>query len=135
MDLLRRIPAQLRNLWQKMSAPWRILIAAVAALFLVFLAVYAYSQYHTEYKPLFTGLSPEEAGKLVQLMQTKSIPHRLDAGGSTISVPVDRYAAARVELAAEGSPLTGKGFEIFDESPLGMTPFVQNVNYSRALQA
>jgi flagellar M-ring protein FliF len=118
-----------------MSVLWRVVIAGVAAVLLVVFAVFAYSQYHTEYKPLFTGLSPEEAGKLVQLMQTKSIPHRLEAGGTTISVPSERYAAARVELAAEGSSLTGKGFELFDESPLGMTPFVQNVNYSRALQA
>src|SRR5262245_25310876 len=136
MDLLRRVLTQLRTVWQGMNLLQRALVVGVTALSLAALAYLAYSQYHVEYKILYAGLTAEEAAKIKQAMDSKSIPNRLDANGSTISVPADRYAAARVEMAAEGMPLTGgKGFELFDESPLGMTPFVQNVNYSRALQA
>ncbi|MBT8371013.1 MAG: flagellar M-ring protein FliF, partial [Deltaproteobacteria bacterium] len=41
----------------------------------------------------------------------------------------------RMQLASEGLPRgSGVGFEIFDNTKLGMTAFAQNVNYQRALQ-
>ena len=50
-------------------------------------------------------------------------------------VPADQVQQARISLAADGLPSRGgKGLELFDESPLGTTPFVQGVNYTRALQ-
>lgn len=136
MAWLQHILSQLKAVWLGLSVARRVLIGGVATLALLGIAALAYFQLHVDYKPLFVGLAPEEAGKLTTALQNKSIPYRLEANGTTISVPADRLASARVELAAEGMPLAGsKGFELFDESPLGMTPFVQNVNYSRALQA
>jgi flagellar M-ring protein FliF len=51
-------------------------------------------------------------------------------------VPEDRYAGARVTLAAAGIPATGgKGWELWDENSLMTTPFAQTVNYQRSLQS
>jgi len=41
----------------------------------------------------------------------------------------------RLEMASKGLPQGGSvGFEVFNNTKLGMTEFVQNVNYQRALQ-
>ena len=50
-------------------------------------------------------------------------------------IPAERIYETRLELASRGLPQgSGVGFEIFDNTKLGMTEFVQNVNYQRATQ-
>jgi len=40
-----------------------------------------------------------------------------------------------MQMASEGLPQgSGIGFEVFDNTKLGMSEFAQNVNYQRALQ-
>jgi flagellar M-ring protein FliF len=52
-----------------------------------------------------------------------------------ISVPSEKVSELRLELAAAGLPKGGGvGFEIFDAKNLGVTEFVQQLNYQRALQ-
>lgn len=136
MEWLQRFWSQVSGLWQGMSGPQRFGLVVVALVAVGGIGGLAYYQLRTDYRPLYVNVPPEEANKITTAMTAKSIPFRLDNNGTTISVPAERYAAAKVELAGEPiSSAGGKGFEIFDESPLGMTPFVQNVNYSRALQA
>lgn len=55
--------------------------------------------------------------------------------GTGVLIPYDKIYETRLDMAAEGLPRgNGIGFEVFDETKLGMTEFVQNVNYQRALQ-
>ena len=90
----------------------------------------------TEYGVLFAGLAPEDAGAITAKLQTLGVPYRLSAGGTTVLVPADQVHQKGVELAVDGLPAKGgKGFELFDSSQLGMTPFTQHINYMRALQA
>ncbi|MBF0308860.1 MAG: flagellar M-ring protein FliF [Magnetococcales bacterium] len=89
------------------------------------------------YKVLFSGLPEEEAARVVEELTKKNIPHELTAGGGTIKVPGDRVYNLRLEMATMGLPkkVTGIGFEIFDQHNLvGMTDFMQRMNYQRALQ-
>jgi len=89
-----------------------------------------------DYRVLYSGLSAEDAGAITAKLQTQGVAFRLSAGGTTIQVPAEQVQQLRLDLAVEGLPShSGKGFEIFDDAPLGMTPFMQQVNYSRALQA
>src|SRR5258708_7179477 len=136
METIRRIIAQLRAIWQKMSRTQRLVAVGVGVLTMAFLLGFAYLAGHREYRVLYSNLPVEEVGAITSKLQTRGIPYRLEAGGTTITVPEDRLAQARVDLAGEGLPAGGgKGFELFDESSLAATPFVQNVNYLRALQA
>ena len=86
---------------------------------------------------LYPSLTVEEIAAITPKLDAQNVPYKLDPTGTVILVPADRLAKVRVALAGpDGVPVKGgKGWEIFDESPLGMTPFVQNVNYLRALQA
>ena len=50
-------------------------------------------------------------------------------------MPVADVARARVALAKDGLPLSGRpGLELFDKPSWGMTDFTQRVTYQRALE-
>ena len=63
------------------------------------------------------------------------IPFRLSNNNGTISVPEEKVAELRLEMAGAGLPKSGRlGFEIFDKTNFGMTDFAEHVNYRRALE-
>ena len=89
----------------------------------------------TDYRPLFTNLTGEDAGEIVTKLKEQKIPYRIGGDGRAILVPSDKVHELRLSLASEGLPQGGGvGFEIFDRKNFGMTEFVQKLNYQRALQ-
>jgi flagellar M-ring protein FliF len=88
-----------------------------------------------EFMPLYTQLSAEDAGEVVGRLREQKIPYKLSHDGSTIQIPRENIYEIRLDLAAQGLPRgSGVGFEVFDNTKLGVTEFVQNINYQRALQ-
>lgn len=88
-----------------------------------------------EYLPLYSQLSAEDAGEVVARLKEQKIPYKLSHDGGTIQIPRENVYDVRLELASQGLPRgSGVGFEVFDNTKLGMTDFVQNINYQRALQ-
>lgn len=88
-----------------------------------------------DYQNLFVNLSAEDAGMIVDRLKGQKIPYRIRADGTCIQVPEAQVHELRIAMAAEGLPQgAGIGFEVFDNAKLGMTEFMQNVNYQRALQ-
>jgi flagellar M-ring protein FliF len=88
--------------------------------------------YHT----LFAGLSTEDASMIVAKLKEQKIPYKLGLGGNTISVPKEKVYDVRLMLASQNSLPGGSGigFELFDKTNYGMTEFMQNINYKRAIQ-
>jgi flagellar M-ring protein FliF len=63
------------------------------------------------------------------------VPYTLEDGGKTILVPKSQIYELRLSLAGEGLPQSSViGYEIFDRTNLGVSDFVQKVNYRRALE-
>ncbi len=88
-----------------------------------------------EYQLLFANLSQEDAGEMVNKLKEKKIPFQLANNGNSILVPRGQVYDVRLSLTAEGLPKGGGvGFEVFDRTNLGVTDFVQKLNYQRALQ-
>jgi flagellar M-ring protein FliF len=129
MDQVKRIVGTL-------TARQLTTILLVAAL--VAGGIYGLTQYQREagFRPLYTtALAPEDAALVVQHLKESSVPYRLSANGAIVSVPEDRVAELRLDLAGAGLPKNGRiGFEIFDKTNLGMTDFAEHVNYRRALE-
>lgn len=128
MDQLKRIAAGL-TLTQKLSVALAV-VAAIAGL-------YWGAQWNKErdMKPLFTGLSAEDAGAVVEKLKSATVPYKVSDTGGVISVPSARVAELRLELAAAGLPKTGRlGFELFDKTNFGITEFSEQVNYRRAIE-
>lgn len=87
------------------------------------------------YEVLFANLSPKDAGKILEKLKEKKIEYQLETGGTTIMVPTDKVYELRLVFAQEGLPESSSvGYEIFDKTNLGMTDFIQQVNYRRALE-
>lgn len=113
----------------------QMLIAAVALLSAVAFAVLIFVANRTDYRPLFTNLTSEDAGEIVKKLKDAKTPYQITADGKGILVPSDKVYELRLTLASEGIPQGGGvGFEIFDRKNFGMTEFVQKLNYQRALQ-
>jgi flagellar M-ring protein FliF len=107
-----------------------VLVAALGGL-------YSLVQWKKEadFKPLFTGLAPEDGAGIVQKLKEAGVDYRLPESGGSVLVPSSRLADLRLSMAAAGLPKTGRiGFELFDKVNLGATEFTEHVNYRRALE-
>jgi len=113
----------------------RMLIAGVVFLAAAAFAVLIFVANRTDYRPLFTNLTAEDAGEIVKKLKDSKTPYQITADGKGVLVPSDKVYELRMSLASEGLPQGGGvGFEIFDRKNFGMTEFVQKLNYQRALQ-
>src|SRR5260370_38478294 len=135
MEFIRSLSLQFGQFWQSVGPGRRLAIGTVVIVCLALMLGVSYWAIQPDYRVLFANLAPEDAAAVTAKLQTQGIAYRLAAGGTTVLVPAEQVQQARLDLAAEGLPIKGgKGFELFDESPLGSTPFTQHVNYLRALQ-
>jgi flagellar M-ring protein FliF len=110
-----------------------ILVVAIA----VCAGLYSMVQWRREadFRPLFTGLSPEDAAGIVQKLKESGAEYRLPESGGSVMVPSTRLAELRLTMASIGLPKSGRiGFELFDKVNLGATEFTEHVNYRRALE-
>ncbi len=100
--------------------------------------IYGLTQWQREagFRPLYsTALAPEDAALVVQRLKESGVAYRITANGTGISVPGDKVAELRLDMASAGLPKSGRiGFEIFDKTNLGMTDFAEHVQYRRALE-
>lgn len=110
------------------------LLAAALGVFGAMVALILWSG-RPDYQVLFANLAPDDAGAIVARLKSHHIPYEIQGDGTLIMVPAKDVYEQRLELAGQGLPQgAGVGFEIFDRTNLGMTDFVQRVNYQRALQ-
>ena len=87
------------------------------------------------YATLFRDLDLKEAGEIGDQLTKSNVPWRLATGGTEVEVPVAVMARARVALAKQGLPISGRpGLELFDKPSWGMTDFTQRVTFQRALE-
>jgi flagellar M-ring protein FliF len=87
------------------------------------------------FQVLYSNLSSEDAGVILSKLKDRKTPYQISSDGKSILVPRENIYETRLNLASEGLPQGGGvGFEIFDNTKLGVTEFVQKINYQRALQ-
>ncbi|OAM76150.1 flagellar M-ring protein FliF [Devosia elaeis] len=111
-------------------------MAIVAVLMLGFFGFLIMRAQTPQMAPLYSGLSLEDSSAILTELQTLNIAYELRGEGDTILIPRDQITTTRMTLAGQGLPLRGQvGYEIFDQqSTLGATSFVQNINNVRALE-
>jgi flagellar M-ring protein FliF len=107
--------------------------AALGAALLLFLIWYVVIR--TSYAPAFTDLKSADASVIIEELKRQKTPYDLADNGTTIRVPEDQVDAVRVNVLGGDLPLKGiVGFELFNQSDMGLTEFAQKINYQRALQ-
>lgn len=118
-----------------LSLRQKITIAVVALAVTAGIYSLVHYQREADFKPLFTGLAPEDAAAIVQKLKESGVDYRLPDSGGSVLAPSSRLAELRLALAAAGLPKTGRiGFELFDKPNLGATEFTEHINYRRALE-
>ncbi len=134
-DYVNKIKSKLIPWWNKMPSSRKIiLVGSIAAV--IFLFSYLSSvALKTDYTVLYRNIETAEAGEIIDYLAEQKVPYKLSEGGTAILVPSGNIHQIRMELASAGLPKTGVvGYEIFDQTNLGMTEFLQKVNYRRALE-
>jgi flagellar M-ring protein FliF len=134
MDRLREFFQNLNARLQTLSTPQKIFYSGSLLVLIGSLAFLFYTVNKVEYASLYSKMSEEDLGGVVEALKAKKIPYELTSSNS-ISVPKERLHEVRLALATDGVLKgSGLGFEIFDQQKLGSTEFVQKINYQRALQ-
>ncbi len=88
-----------------------------------------------DYALLFGSLDPEDAGNVVDALQSDGVKYEIKNNGSAVYVPRDDVYELRLRFAGEGLVSDGPvGYELFDRGTLGMTDFMQKLNLKRALE-
>lgn len=84
---------------------------------------------------LYENMREADAAEIVAVLDQNGIEYALTDSGRTITVPEGEIGRARILVAGSGAAMGGVvGFELFNESDMGLTEFAQKVNYQRALQ-
>ena len=126
---------QLQTFLRGLSPRQRILLGAGAVLVAGSIALFVRLTQSADYSVLYSGLAPQDAQTIVGSLISKNIPYQLSTDQATVSVPSDQIDKARLLLAAEGEPQTGRlGFELFDKTNWAGSDFTEQVNYQRALE-
>ena len=87
------------------------------------------------YAVLFSGLQGPDAQKITQQLTTDHIGYRLEDGGSTILVPTNDVAQARLNAAATGLPNQGTvGLSLLTKAGLTTSQITQQADYLQAIQ-
>ncbi|MFC5502361.1 flagellar basal-body MS-ring/collar protein FliF [Lysinimonas soli] len=87
------------------------------------------------YSPLFTSLSPADAGSITTLLHTDGVPYQLADGGNTILVPEQDVDSERLKAASAGLPsLSNDGYGLLNNLGVTASAFQQTTTYQRALQ-
>jgi len=127
-------PAGLLALTRTPGARNALLAAAAAAIVAVMAGVWMWSQ-QPEYRILFSNFSDRDGGAIVASLQQMNVPYKFADGGGAILVPADQVYDARLKLAAQGLPKGGGvGFELMENQKLGVSQFLEQVNFQRALE-
>ena len=136
------MPPMIQSLWDQATRFWsertlaqRILFGGVAVCVVLAFALMIMWLNRPDYKVLFSKLAQDDAARVVETLKAGKIPFQIEDGGTTVLVPADQVSELRLRVAGEGKVRgAGLGFEVFDETKVGQTDFVQRINYQRALQ-
>ena len=106
-------------------------IALVSA---IMIALWMWSQ-APDYRVLFSNYSDRDGGAITASLDQMGVKYRFSEGGSAILVPSEQIHDLRLKLAAQGLPKGGNvGFELLENQKLGVSQFLEQVNYQRSLE-
>lgn len=111
-----------------------LLLAGIAAIIAVMAVFWMWSQ-QPDYRVLFSNFSDKDGGAIVASLEKMNIPYKFSDSGTAILVPAAQVHQTRLKLAADGLPKGGNiGFELLENQKFGVSQFVEQVNFQRALE-
>jgi flagellar M-ring protein FliF len=100
----------------------------------IMVAIWMWSQ-QPEYRVLFANYSDKDGGAITASLDQMAVKYKFSEGGTAILVPANQVHDVRLKLAAQGLPKGGNvGFELMENQKLGVSQFLEQVNYQRSLE-
>ncbi|GGY77108.1 flagellar basal-body MS-ring/collar protein FliF [Pseudoduganella plicata] len=107
---------------------------AVAAILITILMIWLWNK-EPDYKVLFSNFSDRDGGAITAALDQMQVPYKFSEGGNAILIPAEKVHDTRLRLASQGLPKGGNvGFELMENQKLGVSQFLEQVNYQRALE-
>ncbi|MBZ0264424.1 flagellar M-ring protein FliF [bacterium] len=133
--ITEQVGSYFRSVYSQLTVAQRILVIGISLAALIGVVVLVRWASTPDMVPLFSNLPAEEAGKVADWLGQNNIEYQLEQNGSRILLKREEVYDARIKLAQEGLPSpSSTGYEIFDATNLGMSEFVQKLNFRRALE-
>lgn len=134
--LFQNLIVQFRDFYRNLTPVKRTSMVAVTVIVLATGGLMLAMMAGTDYVPVLTNIPSDQTALVVDKLQQKNIPFKVQDGGKTIVVPKDLLHSTQMALMSEiGSGKIGTiGFELFDKQDFGTSSYAQKINYQRALQ-
>jgi flagellar M-ring protein FliF len=122
--------------WLGRMNPQQLLVAmlAIAATVAIIAGLWMWGQ-SSDYRVLYSNLSDQDGGAIIEALQRQNIPYKFAEGGGALLVPAGQVHEIRLRLASQGLPKGGSvGFELMENQKFGTSQFLEQVNYQRSLE-
>ncbi len=121
-------------MWGQLGMNQKVSVVLGGLAVLAGLAATMWFSSRTDYSLLYGKLDDAESSKVISALDDNKVAYKLN--GSSIYVPTDKVYLMRMRMAEKGIPRTtgGVGYELFDKSNFGISDFVQQKNWMRAIQ-
>ncbi|MGI5891302.1 MAG: flagellar basal-body MS-ring/collar protein FliF [Bacillota bacterium] len=123
-----KIIKQLLEYTRKLNGRKKILVISVVAGIFVLVIVMALILNNPRYEILYSGLSADEAAKIVVRLNEMGVDSKLESNG-TILVPKEQEAQLKMTLSAEGYPQSTLNYDIFSNNSSYMTTDYEKKKY------
>ena len=134
-EFFQNFLTQAREVWTRLSPNQRFGMVGVTFISIAgMIALLIWAQ-RPKYEVLYSRLDEDDSANIVMELGAEKIPYKVEQNGTVLLIPSDEIPETRLTLAGKGLPRTaGVGYEIFDKVNIGVTDFVQKINYRRALE-
>ncbi len=110
------------------------LLLGAAVIIAIMAGVWMWAQ-KPDYRVVLSNYSDKDGGAIVAALQQMNVPYKISEGGTAILVPSGQVHDVRLRLASQGLPKgSGVGFELMESQKLGVSQFLEQVNFQRALE-
>lgn len=133
---LEQLKQRLIEFWNSIGLWQRVLLVGIPAVLIIgaIAAITMVIGPPPENAQLYGDLELADAAAIVDELKKQNIPFELENDGRDIYVPPEYVYTTRLSLASMGLPQGHVGFEIFNESKLGITEKGMAIDYQRAVQ-
>ena len=127
---------KINTVWDKVGLVQKALLAAIVIACAITGVLLTQWASRPDMRLLFGNLDLKEGAEICDKISEQDVPYEIRGGGKSIYVPAEKVHALRASLARDGLlPRDGEpGYEVFDDQGVGVSPFLQKMNYNRAIQ-
>ncbi|KAB7708049.1 flagellar basal body M-ring protein FliF [Bacillus aerolatus] len=135
-ETIRQQLTRIREYWNSRTRRQKMMGVGAFLLFVTVLTALVLMATRETMVPLYSDLSPTEAGAIKENLDGRGISYEIADGGTGILVPAEAVDSLKVDLAAEGLPKSGSiDYSFFSENAgFGMTDNEFNILKLDAMQ-